>query len=153
MIIRKEINIDIERETELMMAKLQPYDGKTVYSKEENKEFMGYELRPYERRVEIRKIENGLEVTFEVGTQVVKHNRVTSVYMEMTSIPIPQSRQQTHEHIPNEGPIPGSFMYYIDGTYCDEKIYNEKLEERRQEKEDREERLGLNRDRENYRIF
>ena len=154
MIIRKEINIDLGRETELMMARMQSYDGKTVYSKEENKEFMGYELKPFQRRVDINKIDKDLEVIWEVGTQIVKHTRITSVYMESSPIYIPPTRTIKHDSdtvIPSEGHVPGSIFYYIDGTYCDEKMYNYKLKERQEDKELRDERLGI--DKNNYDPF
>lgn len=123
------------------MAKLQPYDGKTVYSKEGNKEFLGYELLPYQRRVEIKKIDKGLEVTFEVGTQIAKQTRITTSYIETSVHPIPSPRREVFDPVPREGPIPNSFFYYIDGEYCDEKIYHQRLRERQEDKELREERL------------
>lgn len=150
MIIRKEINIDIGREMEILMAKMQPYDGKTVYSKEGNKEFLGYDLQPFQRRVDINKIDKGLEVVWEVGTQIVKHTRVTSVYMESSPIYIPPTQTIKHD-TPAEGKVPGSFLYYIDGTYCDEKMYNYRLQERYEDKQLRDERLGI--DRNNYDRF
>lgn len=116
-----------DNEEEIKLAKEKPYDGKTIYSEDGNKKFLGYQLVPYRKRKSHRKTPKGLELVFEVGTTVVAQYYVSAPPIEeitpKTSEP-PLPREENRQHHDK------TFLNYIDGVYCDDKIYNEMLQER-----------------------
>lgn len=70
------VDEDEGREMDLLMAKLQPFDGETVYARDRigGIDFLGYETRRYQ------KAHPKLRRTLLVGTTIIRHERVSSDY-------------------------------------------------------------------------
>jgi len=68
------IDEDIGRETELMVAKMQPYDGSTVYGRENRDggrfDFLGNEIKRYKKLHPTKR-------AFLVGSTIIRHYKCT----------------------------------------------------------------------------
>lgn len=76
------------REMEILMAKLQPYDGETVYGRAGNDrdtDFMGYELKRY-------RVVRSKQRSWAIGTSVIRHTKVNKVFDY-------QSSYTNYEHV------------------------------------------------------
>lgn len=65
------INEDAGREEEIRLAKLEPYDGETIYGTDHDGQtyFLGYELKRY-------RVYRKARGSWVIGTTIVRHTRV-----------------------------------------------------------------------------